>query len=1330
MKKKLFSKLLMGAVLLLAVGSFESCKDYDDDINSLQSDVNTLKGQITTLQSALDQAKSEAAAAKTTADQAVKDAAAAQGTATEALATANAAKALAEAAATKAQVDALEKTIANLQALVNSKVDQSVYDAKVAEIAGQIDAINTKLNTLTSGLADEKTAREAGDKALEEAIAAVKADLQKQIDVLNNFKKSVEETELPALKKQIADINDAIAKLTTRMDNAEKDITALKATMEAAQKDIQTLNSKLSELNVNLDRLTVFVNKMLTSLVLQPSLYYGGIEAVEAQHAMYRPLKYLTEYDGVGNGALIDYAFDEKKVDLTYITPVIDVKYHMNPATVDADQITSLTLLTDDKTYVTRTAKAESEIGEANRLRFVPFADGKNFEIVNGDMHVVLNNSDSAWHKVEPYNDQITVFAVEANAKSSDGAQTRTVTSDYGVLAKVQVSNFMIADNKPTIRQYNSYPYIDDRTNTYCQMMDAQQQGNVWAGHNWTEDHTDIHHLYLKPKQAIQNLYTHELAYNGEIDLDKVIEIHALHTFKSTSNQTTTGTTVSKTYDYTIDNLEKYGFERKYTLIRYSYQNPNGISETGESYEHALIKADGHTLMAKSFYGTEEDPKVNASSIGREPLVRVELIDKNNGNALVAVGFVKFRIVGSDMKVEPITIVAGDSVAFAMAKGDTIMTQWDLIENKILSELNMSKIDFERTYALAGNSSSTVLAQLGTTGVDENGRRWYNAGIATDTRAGSVYVRTSSNNWVSANEQLNRILHFAPGFIDNGRYGEFIYTTDDPATSHTNLLAWKLTAEQMKQLLVKRDHEGRYLNLDGEMVNNIDNAAFNDYADVEVAAKFIDAKNGGNRDVIVIFGARIYQLTAAMNRTSVEWYAQNAATAGKYEIHANIDAYKNGAGPWNASNLVYDFQNALKTQAWLPSKHNASKAFDFDFESAIKAMDANKPAAQVTYAANIDASKLQNLSTRKLFFFIPDYENTAIVDRGEIREGTPYWHKAATQKRTNISNVTGAQVDRANDKFYANKYMIKVAQNGDTLRTSPNDPTVRYDVRHGNQLLAYIYDENTKKFDYSAPQVIATITGETVTYNYNSEWARDLLNPAGYESTSKRNLDKQMTAHLGLKIHESGVDNYGTSNVMVPVKLANKRAGEAAVDFEAFDIKFIRPLNYTTTNASGVVDATSGNVTATITWHGQRPVTASKFTSPFDWRLYNNPATDKDWIAWYTDNNATSTTYDSWNAHNIIPDLEHMTTNYSGSWENVQVAMAKLIADGVFSWTNTLDGADIEKTTFTYINNNTNTLQFTVVVPVTLKYWWGELRTLPNGDPAYIAITFNKTQGQ
>ena len=39
MNKKYFSVLLMGALAVASVGTFTSCKDYDDDISGLQTEL-------------------------------------------------------------------------------------------------------------------------------------------------------------------------------------------------------------------------------------------------------------------------------------------------------------------------------------------------------------------------------------------------------------------------------------------------------------------------------------------------------------------------------------------------------------------------------------------------------------------------------------------------------------------------------------------------------------------------------------------------------------------------------------------------------------------------------------------------------------------------------------------------------------------------------------------------------------------------------------------------------------------------------------------------------------------------------------------------------------------------------------------------------------------------------------------------------------------------------------------------------------------------------------------------------------------------------------------
>ena len=75
MNKKFLSAILFGALMVSSTGTFVSCKDYDDDIDNLQEQINKLAtkedmtSQIATLQAALTTAAKDAsdALAKATA---------------------------------------------------------------------------------------------------------------------------------------------------------------------------------------------------------------------------------------------------------------------------------------------------------------------------------------------------------------------------------------------------------------------------------------------------------------------------------------------------------------------------------------------------------------------------------------------------------------------------------------------------------------------------------------------------------------------------------------------------------------------------------------------------------------------------------------------------------------------------------------------------------------------------------------------------------------------------------------------------------------------------------------------------------------------------------------------------------------------------------------------------------------------------------------------------------------------------------------------------------------------------------------------------------------
>ena len=152
MKRKYLSALLMGVLTLSSVSTFTSCKDYDDDINSLQEQVNkaALSSDVEALRTQVNNAATSAQNAATKAEEALTKAGA---NATEiatvkALATKNGtdvAKALTDAA--NAATDAANAATAASNAATAAAAAQDSANAALTKIAGlDRDLRNLALN--------------------------------------------------------------------------------------------------------------------------------------------------------------------------------------------------------------------------------------------------------------------------------------------------------------------------------------------------------------------------------------------------------------------------------------------------------------------------------------------------------------------------------------------------------------------------------------------------------------------------------------------------------------------------------------------------------------------------------------------------------------------------------------------------------------------------------------------------------------------------------------------------------------------------------------------------------------------------------------------------------------------------------------------------------------------------------------------------------------------------------------------------------------------------------------------------------------------------------
>lgn len=1220
MKKQFFSKLLMAAMFVTAVGSFQSCKDYDGDIANIEQNASVLQGQVNSLQDALNTAKSELAAAKAAADKAVKAAEEATKNGADANAVAKQAKeavdALAQTAVLQKTIDDLQQAIEDVKAIADGKVDQKTLDTEIAKVAGRIDAIDPVLNKLTEGIAEVATLKgqvESNKKEANEAIEALRADIASQQAVINSFKEDItaklaflsDESLMEMLDAKVAEAENSVKSLQAalaKVDANANSISEIKSTLESLQASINGAVEKCDYISSNFSTLNVFVDNALTSLVLKPTLYYGGIEAVEAIHGVYQPIGfsiyYADETDDVNalqdptktnaayartstNAYDITYEYAPKN-DLIYKYPVIDAYYHINPKHLTRAEIGDLALNTEDRNYV-NTVQTRAEKNSIDLALDV--CGPQVYNVENGLLHAYFTNSADMWHRLEQDGSvcagQVTVVSLEATAPTAEGT-TRTVTSDWGAVARVHQHAYCLADNDATIGHYTTYPHIYKPQDTDCGLMDRNQ-------YTWTEDHVssddatredkynkDIVHIYRQAREAIVNEYTHTLMWDGTpVDLDEIIEVHALHHYYNSGD---------REFDLPVD-FERLGFKRKYTICNYQYPATMGVNINGtEESQHAHIE-DGHLLKANFVTGGKRDiTKTSRSSIGREPLVMVELIDTldemtwnpdhmnweavakdhNPRHNLVAVGFIKFKIVDeTDPVVLNVTIDSQNSNLYASCAGDTVLTNWHEVEEQILDAikvhgLSISKSEFEANYVLRNVNGNEASFREIATGFDINGQVYIPYTKKTNTYDPTVNTQknwvdgvnlSKPENWVLPQVVLNGDVNvydqnpLRPNaeqrFVDPDRYGQIIYTSYDWLHRETNLIGITMTAEQMLQQLVKRDHEGVYLDSLGNKVAYLSEADFYPYCDTKVAAKLYDVGHNGWPEVTVCFQVRLHLNKATMDREARTnenggWYSIAGVYGGKKTfINANIDAYKNGDQYWDVRRFVMNLQQALTNYDWLASLTNRPRAFDFFYNE----IDGSSRAAE---RIGIQKAKLGELHG-DLYFYTKNW-------LGDIEEGTPYWHNGA---QAGVDDAYGdKKISMENDKFYADRYLIKVcytknpldtvvwaqeatgkrhvgklgkylfaykyienhADYTDTWSSKTGDPRdgddalvhnyTHYDMQNG-ELIAWIDNYDTHQAQNSRyPYANLDRTGRlnesvNVHYNFNSKFAQDLLNRAG-----------------------------------------------------------------------------------------------------------------------------------------------------------------------------------------------------------------------------------------
>ena len=612
MKKKLFSMLLLGACFLASMSLFTSCsEDYDDDIKSLKAENVTLRSELQTVKSSLE------------------------------------AQLLSEKSTFETQIAAVK---AELQAAIDKKADEATVSnlkAKLQQLeidyAAKIAVLTTQIETATEAIA------KLDQKADKETVDAVMADLAALTGKLTDESKAREAVEanlriqaeaLEKLKKEITDAN-----FQGQIDAILAEIGKFETTANTQQMkaDMQSLQKMISSVNENMDALTVLIERMLNSISLVPKLFINGIEAIEFKSLVFNNFIRLAAKHTDGRGYMdykvvndINKAEDYGKganfesTALIISNDLTEATYRLNPTTVQRDGI-------DESKIEMLAAKAEvRETRALGPMAESPVAFKAIKDLSNGLLTVTLQKTTTK--SLNEDGNEITIVALKV-PRNSEKYEAADIVSENSRLAEIYYTPRIAALNDVGDYIYNS----SDKTyhGIWKNSDGCERPHHFWSFYNeeiltakapGDTKGAIVKGVYWTNVDANPSLegVTKKILFTEKFDLTKIV----------------TGCLLDGPYDtgehirqITKDELKQYGLEFVFDIPKDIVYNRNADNETDQQV-FADVTPEG-IISSRTPAGLTD----NEAAVGKEPIVRVKLIDKNHNNRIVDARYFKIKWV-------------------------------------------------------------------------------------------------------------------------------------------------------------------------------------------------------------------------------------------------------------------------------------------------------------------------------------------------------------------------------------------------------------------------------------------------------------------------------------------------------------------------------------------------------------------------------------------------------------------------------------------------------------------------------------------------------------
>ena len=565
--------------------------------------------------------------------------------------------------------DAAAKAVADVKAElleeIASQVDQAIEDAKkytdgeLSKVWDELDAMDETIATLSGriGAVEEDINVLEGKvsdnaKAIEE-LEKFRTEAEQQLRTLNEFMDTAKE-DISGLKETAEELQKLIDDLEADVEALQGDITRIDGVLDEYRKELDEIKEDIKEINEKLNVLEGKIGDRLTSISLIPEVYVDGVPAFELPTIIYTPLSVGKDETVAPNRAFEDQAVPRKDAI---------VRYHLSPAHVTEEGIASAEYLIESAKMVTKAALDNDIID----IRGYEVNSDNELEVtvrrLNGESFYAQDVNDS--QNYEFYTAALSLGI--ADELLMEGETEANVVSEYSAIyeAPYEIHIAPLKDQSREIVEYTCakfdtvYTEAMAKTNNVAAMVDFDNELDLL-----TMVTSCAHELGIK---------------TGGVEVDK-------------------------------EEMADLGLGFRFAIPTEPYEV--GAEKTDQQ-AFIRFKEGSETVVVSTVPGDYLD---NEASVGRTPIVRVELIDLNNGEKIVDVQYIKIRWVKQAIPATDLGELPVDFTYILGCTGFEGSLNWKEINQYILARLGrndagevtgISHKEFEDYYHQADDENIT-----------------------------------------------------------------------------------------------------------------------------------------------------------------------------------------------------------------------------------------------------------------------------------------------------------------------------------------------------------------------------------------------------------------------------------------------------------------------------------------------------------------------------------------------------------------------------------------------------------------------------------------------